>query len=319
MTVQSTQQASPAPAPVKAPSGHTVHTDEDFSQAMALLEGRDPESDEVSDGGEIDPLEEAEQKHAEKDKEKKDEVDLDPEKYDKILDKRRQLWNMQKKIQQEKEQIARERAELEALRKQAKAPKKGEEVDPFEEIINGDEEEWLPPSKLKEKLRTELLEEFKQLQSKEIQQAEEEANVDMYKSAVAEIIVNSEDKYPMANTFMEPYEIEDAAFAIVERDYQAKAQRYGHDYAAENVLTPDQAAELLEKQLANKYTPRLKSERSQKLLRQLLGGQKDSKQSVIQTLSSDEVRNASLPDDGPTDWDDRVRWAATKLVPNLEE
>jgi hypothetical protein len=337
MTIQqaSAQQGAPAKTATVTSSPNSQHTDDDFAEAMKLIgaqdeaeegEDGDPSDDRIpvngrraSDEDMTEEFEEAAAKLENPDTEEEpakkasDEIDLDPEKYDKLLDKRRQLWQTQKKVQEERKALAQERAELEALRKSAKNPPKGEGQDPIETLLDDEEEEWLPPSKLKEKIRKEIMEDLKKEREQEMSAAEEEAQVDLYKSKIADHVAAHEDKFPISNTFLDPEEIQEQAFAFVEQDFNAKAEKYGYEYAAENIMSEATAAALLEKKVAQKYAPRLKSEKNQKLLRQFLGTQKDSKQPVLQTLSN-EVRNASLPDDGPQDWDDRVKWAANKFV-----
>ncbi len=336
MTVETTTTAKTQTTSGQMPQ----HSEEEFAQALKLMGAEDDEQepdDDAQDGqqqaqsGEDDgddadeddsanqELNDAEAKSKAKIEGKKEttEIEIDTEQYDKVLQQRRMLWQQQKRMQAERSELEKLKQEIQELKNGQQGKSKKAYESPIEEALDDEQEEWLPPSKLKEKIRNELkkelMEEFSKKEQEEMTKAEAQAQLDMYKSNISELVMANEEKYPMAHMFLDDEEIQERAFAIVEQDYRRKADAYGHEYAAENTMTEQQAADALEKSLAKKYAPRLQSEKNQKLLRQHLGKQQESKRDGIQTLGSD-VRNSTTSDDGPQDWDERIKWASRKFV-----
>lgn len=316
MTTPSTQQAS------TEVSNSAGHTDAEFQAAMAMIEKESgDDSTPVIDSAGVpmtDQVEEFEDAAAQLEAKSKPEVPKTPnadlDRQEKLLEKQRQIWQQQKQIQKHNMEMEKLRQENEQLKKGMQAPpKKGAEKSELEETIDldNDAEEWLTPSQLREKIKKELKEEFAKENTERMSKAELEAEVDMHKDSISSHLTTNADKYPAIETFTDIDESMEQIFRMQEMDYRAKAEKYGHEWAEENMATIEQAADAYEKHVAQKYGPKLKSERAQKFFKQHLSTQQESTQKT--SPLDGEVRNPTPSDAGPTDWDERIKWMANKL------
>lgn len=163
-----------------------------------------------------------------------------------------QLSKDQREIYKLKHELAQERASLKTDREQYTKDKDG--IDEHIRKMMGLEENETPTENqqvdmadLKKTLREEILGEVEANRVAREDENQVENSVTEYKQDISKFLDDNVQNFPLSKGFAS----QDQIFGVIEQQYQADAQAYGHERAAEMMMSTEDAAKSVETNLAN--------------------------------------------------------------------
>ncbi len=173
-----------------------------------------------------------------------------------------ELTAQQRELYKSKKEVSDLKAEVERL-KQENETKYGN----IENIVNDfmgtsevdpDNQPGSPnfdPVKYEEELTKKIMEKVQGHTQQTEEQKQMEESVNTFKSEIKSFLDENGQNYPLASSMGH----NELVFEIIEQQYQKDAGEYGHEYAAKNMLSNEQAAQMAEKHLASEIEKVLQS------------------------------------------------------------
>ena len=242
-------------------------------------------------------------------------IDLDPKKYDQALEAKRKQFLAEKKWKEEKLQYEQRIKELEAkANKPTRKEESRSEDEIFDDIVNDPENKWLSPQEIAKKVREEVMAEIKKERELENQKQSQEMEISIFKEKINEHIETNAEQYPMISAMG----YEENVFDIIEQAYARDSEKYGDEYANDNIMSIEEASKKLENYLAQQFKTRVKSKKIGKSLSSYLSDDEETQSPSTQsntpkTLSNDFSRNPSSKEELPEDERELFKLALSKV------
>lgn len=253
--------------------------------------------DSTKPNEEVKVPEEAEQQMSEERPEEQ------PEKADfsKQVEAEREKFLEKQKMKQMEEKIA----ELEARASEKKGPTTEDYDAIIDKIINGEDqgaEEKEAAKSLTQEDVDRMVQERLEAKLQERDQAREgEQAISEFKASINNELTKSPESYRHINAMGEM----DLVYNVIEQDYTQNAEKYGPEWAQQNIMTIESAAQKVEKHLASEFKRVLESEYMKPILHEIMGTmgqqspqvQSNTLTNDVTTVSGTQVDETKLTDE----------------------
>lgn len=195
-----------------------------------------------------------------------------------------ELWQMKKEIKEEREAFKREREESsdnqsdfeETLEHLLSNPEDREAAAAEKEDQPFDKEEY------KRQIMDEMRAELNQSKESETEEKETQSVIDNYLAEAKEFTSTRSEDFPILDGMAK----HDMVYEAIQQTYDENARLYGHEKAAEMIPTMEQAAQHVEKSLANELEQVLKSESVRGYVQKMLGMKQSNPENDSQSINS---------------------------------
>jgi hypothetical protein len=182
---------------------------------------------------------------------------------DALTREQRKVWKQQKEIRDERARIAKEREEIQKLRANPKELFNSPDTKSVEDIISRlfDEEKDAPKNNHKSEdeiyaeVEKRVMEKLEAKQKEKEESTMVESEMREFQNSIKSFVDNS-GKYPLIAGFGDHKTVAQ----VIEIQFQKDAETYGEERAAQMMISPEQAAERVEKYLATEIDRVLESE-----------------------------------------------------------